>query len=189
MQPLTPDQQQLVEDHLYVARRLAGQYVRNNGRASYDEAESAAFEGLCHAASRFDPSKGVKFHTYCRQRCRGAIMDYVRDSSPGSRYRRVYEHSLAVRLERECGDDVEIDFNTCTPPLDVELLDFWDLACRGLDERERTALTRYFRDGLTMSEIGFELELSESRISQMLGKVKNRITERLENWRSFDVAV
>jgi len=34
--------------------------------------------GLCRAAKRFDPSYGVPFHVYARQRVRGSITDVIK---------------------------------------------------------------------------------------------------------------
>jgi DNA-directed RNA polymerase specialized sigma subunit len=93
--PLTKAQQKLVEEHLWVAGRLAhsarsltggftGCFTRN-------DLESVAHLALCVAATRFDPSLGWKFSTYAWTTARGWIQHALRD------------HSRMVRVPRWIG--------------------------------------------------------------------------------------
>lgn len=54
-----------------------------------------------------------------------------------------------------------------------------DLVTRSLSRAERLAVTLYYYEDLTMREIGSALDLSESRVSQMLTSVRARLRERL----------
>lgn len=47
-----------------------------------DNLESAGTLGLVEAATRFDPTRGVKFETYAAWRIRGAILDELRRNCP-----------------------------------------------------------------------------------------------------------
>lgn len=93
--PLTKAQQQLVQDHLWVAGRLAQRAKSLTGgfTGSYtkDDLESVALLALCTAASRFNPSLGWKFSTYAWTTCRGWIQHALRD------------HSRLVRVPRWIG--------------------------------------------------------------------------------------
>src|SRR5512133_980324 len=46
---------------------------------------AAGQEGLFHAATRFDPERGVRFRTYASIRVQGAILDLLRRATPYSR--------------------------------------------------------------------------------------------------------
>lgn len=46
---------------------------------------------------------------------------------------------------------------------------------RSLDEQQRLAVTLYYHEGLTLREIGRAMELTESRISQILSKARSRL--------------
>ncbi|MDB5294690.1 MAG: polymerase sigma factor, FliA/WhiG family [Phycisphaerales bacterium] len=52
------------------------------------------------------------------------------------------------------------------PAAAAERNDAWDGACLGLDCTDRTIVTLYYRESLTMKETGEALGLSESRVSQ-----------------------
>ena len=56
---LTPEQQSLAAANRGLAYRLAQPYMARS--ADPDHYESAALLGLCEAAARFDPDRGVKF--------------------------------------------------------------------------------------------------------------------------------
>ena len=53
-----------------------------------------------------------------------------------------------------------------------------DHITRGLNREERLVLILYYYEGLTMSEIGLVLDLSESRVSQIHKDVLLRLRAR-----------
>lgn len=84
---LTPVQQKLVIDNLNLARREAWRYQRRTD-IDYKILESVAFEGLCQAASRYDPEMindktgtAMKFSSIAVPYTRGAILHYIRDKT------------------------------------------------------------------------------------------------------------
>jgi RNA polymerase sigma factor for flagellar operon FliA len=71
-----------------------------------EELASAGYDGLIAAVSSFDPKRGVKFETYCRQRVVGAIRDWQREIDPLGRSGRNFERTMNAAEERfqaECG--------------------------------------------------------------------------------------
>jgi RNA polymerase sigma factor FliA len=52
---------------------------------SRDDVEGAALEGLWHAITRFDTTKGVPFEAFARKIINGRIFDYIRDDDVESR--------------------------------------------------------------------------------------------------------
>jgi RNA polymerase sigma-B factor len=82
---LTPEQGALAAANLNLARDIAWKYQRSTNIA-FDILQSAAFEGLCQAAGRYDPEmisdrtgKPVKFSSLAVPYIRGAILHYIRD--------------------------------------------------------------------------------------------------------------
>ncbi|MEW6198280.1 MAG: sigma-70 family RNA polymerase sigma factor [Planctomycetota bacterium] len=97
----------LVEHYLPLVHKLAEILARRLWpRVSADELASAGYDGLIAAVSSFDPRRGVKFETYCRQRIIGAIRDWQREIDPLGRSGRNFERSMNAAEERfqaECG--------------------------------------------------------------------------------------
>lgn len=62
---LTPEQQELIVQHLGFADSMAEKAKRHTGaQVEKDLLQAAAQEGLCEAALRFDDSLGVEFETF-----------------------------------------------------------------------------------------------------------------------------
>jgi RNA polymerase sigma factor for flagellar operon FliA len=84
-EPLTPEQELLLIEHLpivrFIARRIHERLPRD---VSVEDLYSAGVLGLVDAFGRFDPSKQVLLRTYAQFRIRGAILDSLRtlDWSP-----------------------------------------------------------------------------------------------------------
>jgi RNA polymerase sigma factor FliA len=79
----------LIADTLPYVRKLAVEISRELPRfTDIEELVSAGREGLVQAAERYDPSHGVLFRTFAHYRIRGAILDYVRESTSASLYYR-----------------------------------------------------------------------------------------------------
>ena len=83
--PLTREQQRLVAEHAWIAGRLAhrakGLTGGTTGCLTRDDLEAIANFALCVAATRHDPSKGVKYSTYAWATARGYIQHALRDQS------------------------------------------------------------------------------------------------------------
>lgn len=98
--PLTKEQQQLVEEHRWIAGRLAhsakamtGGYT---GCFSRQDLESVAYFALCVAATRYNSGLGWKFSTFAWNTARGYIQHALRDHS---RMVRVPRWIMPVREE------------------------------------------------------------------------------------------
>ena len=82
---LTPEQQKLVEDHRWIAGRLAhGAKCLTGGHTgslTREDLESIANFALCVAATRYNPNMGVKYSTYAWNTSRGYIQHALRDYS------------------------------------------------------------------------------------------------------------
>ena len=90
--PLTKEQQRLVQDHMWIAGRLAHSAKRLTGGFTgcftKEDLEGVALFALCVASTRYDPSLGWKFSTFAWTTVRGWIQHALRD------------HSRMVRMPR-----------------------------------------------------------------------------------------
>ena len=83
--PLTPYQQALVEEHIWIAGRLAHSAKSLTGGFTgcytREDLESVALLALCVSATRYDPALGWKFSTFAWNTARGWIQHALRDHS------------------------------------------------------------------------------------------------------------
>lgn len=103
----------LVERYMPLVNKVAEIMARRLWpRVGADELASAGYDGLIAAVSSYDPDRGVKFETYCRQRILGAIRDWQREIDPLGRSGRTFERSLNAledRIQAERGRGVTSD--------------------------------------------------------------------------------
>ncbi|MHC4575480.1 MAG: FliA/WhiG family RNA polymerase sigma factor, partial [Planctomycetota bacterium] len=76
----------------YTAERL---YTKLPDKVELDDLVSAGIFGLMDAIDAYDPSRGVKFETYCSPRIRGSILDELRSMDWVPRLVRARAHQLA----------------------------------------------------------------------------------------------
>jgi RNA polymerase sigma factor for flagellar operon FliA len=97
----------IVEHYMPIVTKLAEIMSRRLWpRVSADELASAGFDGLIASVASFDPKRGVKFETYCRQRIVGAIRDWQREIDPLGRSGRNFERACTAaegRFQAEHG--------------------------------------------------------------------------------------
>lgn len=77
-------------------------------------------------------------------------------------------------------DLVEDQNPTGAPLHEMQLRDIRDVIAHHLSEKERIIVTLYYYEGLSMKEIARVLNLTESRICQIHGKVVERLKEQLD---------
>ena len=69
----------LIENYAHLVRYAAERlYSKLPDKVELDDLISAGTFGLMDAIDAFDPSRGVKFETYCSPRIRGSILDELR---------------------------------------------------------------------------------------------------------------
>lgn len=99
--PNAENRNRLVEHYVPLVSRIAEIMARRLWpRVTADELASAGFEGLIAAVGSFDPERGVKFETYCRQRIVGAIRDWQREIDPLGRAGRNFERTVSAAEDR-----------------------------------------------------------------------------------------
>lgn len=187
----------LAEFHLPMVRKLAAKQFRKLPPGSLVEVDDlVAFgcQGLFTAIERFDPSRGFEFSTFAGTRIHGAIIDGLRGmdwvprlernrqkSDPDLRIPEVGSLSTAVYDDSqrpiEIGDAIP-DETQDSPDRRLESMDELRDALTGLSKIERLILLMYYYAGVTMREVGRNLGLSESRVSQIHSELMNRIRTR-----------
>lgn len=75
---LTPEQREMVQKNLNLARREAWRIQRTT-QIEYSVLEGVAFMGLCKACHRYDPESGYKFSSLATPTIRGELLHWVRD--------------------------------------------------------------------------------------------------------------
>lgn len=158
--------------------------------------------GLKDAIEKFDPGREVRFETYAWGRMRGAVGDGLRGwdilSRAGRREYRTAEGGsesrtavMAFRLgsARRFSDIVPAEGRGNEPRNQVgaagvgsglDRSDEWEWLMRGLSRRDRLILILYYRERLTMKEIGVVIGRTESLVSQAVRCAKGLIRERVE---------
>lgn len=174
------DREQLVLDHVWLAEVLAAQASKPYG-FDFQDARSAALEGLFRAARVFDPARArAQFKPFVIQRIRWAIIDAIREASPWTNSRggraRAWPVPIAeMPLSQERSDEPE--------PEEVVVLEEETAAVRtavvALPPRLQLVVRRYFYEDRTLMQIGAELGVTEARVSQLMKLARKELAEAL----------
>lgn len=84
---LSPERTRWVEQCMPQVTALARALCRGMPQVTEEDLVSAGYEGLVHAALRYDPKDGTPFPAYAHYRVRGAMIDAVRRAAPEIRRR------------------------------------------------------------------------------------------------------
>ena len=181
--PLTDEQQKLFDEHVghvvVVAKKRATRFVPFGDQLQH------GLIGLLDAARGFEPERGLKFWTYAARRVIGAMIDAERDgfgdaihiprTAKKERTREEWARFQAARFEADeqayiaAGAGRWIEGDSLAAPADESSIDadaLWK-AVSGLGKRAALVVMLYHRMHMTMREIGENLGLSESRVSQV----------------------
>lgn len=190
--PLTEAQRELADQHYLYAMKIASIMATRFGCRREDLSDSAAI-GLCDAARKFDPGMGLQFQTLAAIRIRGEIVDQWRHrhqtrrkggipdtlsldmpvSTIGERRR---PRELTVSDGDQGGSTLGAWLADPDPETaeSLEFHDHLDRLARQLGDGGRV-LRAYFGRCRTMLEIGREMGVSESRVSQLMSHALNAI--------------
>ena len=89
-----------------------------------------------------------------------------------------------VSLESQVMDDVEIPSNEINEPeselADAQLLNALEGSIESLPERDKTIISLYYVEEMNLKEIGAVLDISESRVSQILSSTVRKLRTHLK---------
>ena len=155
----------LAADHMDLARRIVYQIARGlPPHADVDGLAGAALEGLCDAASRWDPARGP-FRPYASLRIRGAVIDETRRADMFSIRRKAGPQF--VELEDRWSVDEPGFARVDEAPGLAAASRLLAVAAARLPARSRMVFTLYFFEGLYLKAIASAWGLTEARISQL----------------------
>ena len=164
---------ELVLKYVPLANKLAFDKKRMLPKhVDVEELQSASYLGLVEAANRFDESKGVTFSTFAYPRINGAILDHLRQQSWGKRTDPKAAYSLDVLIE----DNMAMK-DMLVAKEEVNSDEMLEVVSKDLDKQAELVIRSYFIDDCSMKEVGEKFGVSESRISQLISKYRNRIKE------------
>jgi len=94
-------------------------------------------------------------------------------------------HSLDELVDSETGADAHLGDTIDEPSLkaaDERMAADLAEAIEGLPEREKLVLSLYYDQELNLKEIGQIIDVSESRVSQIMSQATKRLRSRLSDW-------
>lgn len=187
---MSDDVTELVEQHLHLARSRAKRHCQA-GLESYEDVYADALVGLWDAARKFEPERGWQFATYATHRIDGAIGDGRRERDPLSRsQRKSGEIENPISLDELLYDDeqaaITIGDQIADPHDEIAVIDTeaaeWTFHLQlrqmiaELPFKERHVVTRYL-EGAYLWQIAEELEVTESRCSQLWTKAMSHLRQ------------
>lgn len=172
-----------------------GHTLPPNANYDIDDLVNYGFFGLLQAIDKFEPERGLNFTTFAPLRITGAIRDGLRNEDWVPRLERVKQARGEVepvlmksfesfRYRNRSQIDDGDDSAECDPGEEghaADRMEFNDLlraVMRGFSKIERLIFIGYHVEGQRMHEIGRDLNLSESRISQMHSDLMVRVRAR-----------
>lgn len=166
--------QELVIQYLPLANKLACQKKKHLPKfVDLEDLKSAAYLGLVEAANRFDPKFGVKFSTFAYTRIFGAIYDYLR-----SQYR-INHNQTVISIDAPKYHDGGCLADSLVAKPDSKSEEIFEFVTYNMSAQAKKIIRYYFIDGYSMKEIGQELQLSESRICQLIKNYKFSMKDKL----------
>lgn len=151
----------LIESNIEFASKIASIFKKKLPKSvDYDDLKSCAYYGLVKAANKYDATLG-NFKTYAYYRMVGEIKDFLRKF-----YHKSFEsledtENLIASKTSSSGELLE-KFQRILSPMSVSVL------------------KSYFYDDKSLKEIGDSLNLSESRICQVISNSKAIIKKEFE---------
>lgn len=183
---MTKDQEALVEKTLPFARRMARSFaVKTPEHISYDDLFAEASYGLVQAVLRHEPEKN--FRSFASVRMYGAIVDYLRRGTGATYSRSTRTKLLDLRSLSEpigCNGTLELGDvleNTDAAPVDARVLGD-DILAQVPKDYERL-YRLYHEKGYTQYELGVWMDLSETRVHQLIKLVQNFVSGEVACWR------
>jgi RNA polymerase sigma factor for flagellar operon FliA len=193
----TETRNRLVCTYLPLVRRVARRIEANLPFPYREELFGFGVIGLLDAIEKFDRSLGYRFETYSFPRITGAMKDGLRkfDWLPrraASRPNRAIHKIYCVDLQARSATGASLQDSIADPNWSVPLeqLDIQsdhqevaEAVESELDERERKVIFAHYYERRTLADIGRELGVTESRVSQLhrqaLRSIERNLAQRL----------
>lgn len=159
----------LIEAYLPLANKIAFEKKKClPRRVDLDDLKSAAYFGLVDAATKFDPARSTSFGTYAKFRIMGEIADFIRESCRDNE-----RCPVSLDTPDESGSCMAACIPQGEPCKDFK--EIFDDATKTLTNIDKNIMVMYYLDDLSMKEIGVKIGVSESRVSQILKRSKDKV--------------
>lgn len=180
----------------YLVKSIAGFMNKNSNLFDLDDLISFGYFGLIDAIKKYDSSRQASFITYANIRIRGAILDGIRKEGKIGRNREKIDleeiansKQKLTKKQREILQKISIattknydsliqkgitDYNFEIVEL-YELKHILEQMCSNLTAQEKQVLKLLYDDQLTLTRIGKQLHISESRVSQVKTKALKKL--------------
>ncbi len=176
---------EIVEYYLPLVRLRAGSMCRHN-RDMYHDMYQCGVIGLIHAVETYDPNNKIRssFNSYAEDKIQWAIQDGLRKMwDVGRTYQKGiregrYQRPIMVE-EKELNKYVASCQDVQETIYDQEVQDIIQASLRRLNEQEHNVVFLYFFQRMKMKQIGKELHVNESRVSQIMTASKKKLRKVL----------
>lgn len=153
------ERNQLVLNYMPLANKIASDKNKNTPKnITLDELKSAAYLGLIKAANKFNKELKCSFATYAKYRIIGEIKDYLRKNK-----------TKFIEITDQYYYNVE----------NQDQIDILSFVYSILDATGQSVIKMYYVDNKSMKQIGRQLNITESRVSQMICKYKKIIRKKI----------
>lgn len=164
---LTREQQELAEQYLPMARRIA-RPLKKAFPSEWEEFESAACLALVQAAESFDPTRHVKFATFARLRIWGALQDVRRQRMPkcfGTASRPLPAEFSSAPYDEDLSGRVLMCVESEPVGSELDALEGVEQWIRKLPRGHQAACRQIYLHGKSHAEAAEALDLSPSRVT------------------------
>lgn len=151
----------LILENLPLAERIACSKKRKLSHIDYDELQSAAYMGLVEAADHYNPAENDCFPAFAAFRIVGAVQDYLRELTWGSRSRPV---KVSDAYEEELGHEERQDNEG-----------FFERVTKQLPLASKKVMRQYYVEDRKIKDIAADLGVHQSRVSQILSDSRLRL--------------
>ena len=169
----------------YLVKSIAGFMNKNSNLFDLDDLISFGYFGLIDAIKKYDSSRQASFTTYANIRIRGAILDGIRkEGKIGRNKEKIDLEEIAnskqklTKKQREILQKISIattkNYDSLIQKL-YELKHILEQMCSNLTAQEQQVLKLLYDDQLTLTRIGKQLHISESRVSQVKTKALKKL--------------
>jgi RNA polymerase sigma factor FliA len=167
---------ELICEHMDFALKLARAFAKRRAGAAVgrEDFEGAALLGLCDAAKRFEPSRGMGFKSFAYFRVRGAMIDLLRRSGELPRYE-MRRKMAAFAAEARRAEDAALGGELSAMPLPYakDLAELGELA----DVVAALGIRLHVDAGKNIRDITYLAD--RDGLAQL---EKNRLVARLQNY-------
>lgn len=169
-------------DYLPLVRKVARGIKTHAPKANVDDLIGEGCLGLVQALPRFNPSRGAVLSTYLGNRVRGAMLDHLRERDPLTRCDRG-KVKQGLHADVIDVDEREAQFVPAPSENPARTLESQERQARvrrllqHLPRRERLVVLEYYWHDRSHKDIGGDLGVGESRISQLHSRALEHLRE------------